>query len=50
MKTSPLPLFPLQVVLLPAEILPLHIFEERYKDLSLQIRELMDTLRGADAD
>ncbi|MEK6709881.1 MAG: LON peptidase substrate-binding domain-containing protein [Nitrospinota bacterium] len=26
-----MPLFPLQVVLLPGEILPLHIFEERYK-------------------
>ncbi len=28
-----LPLFPLQVVLLPTSILPLHIFEERYKQL-----------------
>jgi Lon protease-like protein len=28
-----LPLFPLQVVLLPNSILPLHIFEERYKKL-----------------
>jgi len=26
-----LPLFPLEVVLLPEEVLPLHIFEERYK-------------------
>ncbi len=26
-----LPLFPLQLVLLPAAVLPLHIFEERYK-------------------
>ncbi len=26
-----LPLFPLEVVMLPAETLPLHIFEERYK-------------------
>ncbi|MBU2602869.1 MAG: LON peptidase substrate-binding domain-containing protein [Actinobacteria bacterium] len=28
-----LPLFPLQLVLLPGELLPLHIFEERYKNL-----------------
>jgi Lon protease-like protein len=28
-----LPLFPLQVVLFPQSILPLHIFEERYKQL-----------------
>lgn len=28
-----LPLFPLQLVLYPNEILPLHIFEERYKEM-----------------
>jgi len=28
-----LPLFPLDVVLLPEELLPLHIFEERYKQM-----------------
>ena len=28
-----LPLFPLNVVLLPQELLPLHIFEERYKEM-----------------
>jgi Lon protease-like protein len=28
-----LPLFPLQVVLLPGNLLPLHIFEERYKEM-----------------
>src|SRR5579884_3156642 len=28
-----LPLFPLEVVLLPEEILPLHIFEKRYKEM-----------------
>ncbi len=31
MTTYRLPLFPLQVVLLPGQRLPLHIFEERYK-------------------
>ncbi len=31
MATYRLPLFPLQVVLLPGQRLPLHIFEERYK-------------------
>ncbi|MHB0979244.1 MAG: LON peptidase substrate-binding domain-containing protein [Thermoleophilia bacterium] len=30
---TPLPLFPLDLVLLPEELLPLHIFEERYKRL-----------------
>ncbi len=33
MATYRLPLFPLQVVLLPAQHLPLHIFEERYKTM-----------------
>ena len=28
-----LPLFPLELVLLPEELLPLHIFEERYKEM-----------------
>ena len=30
-RLSDFPLFPLPVVLLPTEVLPLHIFEERYK-------------------
>jgi Lon protease-like protein len=33
MKEFLLPLFPLNVVLLPQELLPLHIFEERYKEM-----------------
>src|SRR5918997_5705066 len=33
------PLFPLSIVLLPSEILPLHIFEERYK---VMIGECLD--------
>ena len=33
-----LPLFPLQVVLLPGTELPLHIFEERYKDMIADVR------------
>ena len=28
-----IPLFPLEVVLLPEELLPLHIFEERYREM-----------------
>ena len=28
-----MPLFPLECVLLPEELLPLHIFEERYKQM-----------------
>jgi Lon protease-like protein len=34
------PLFPLGIVLLPSEVVPLHIFEERYK---LMIRECLDS-------
>ena len=34
-----LPLFPLNVVLLPQELLPLHIFEERYKEMVGQCLE-----------
>src|SRR4051812_6665768 len=34
-----LPLFPLGLVLLPEEVVPLHIFEERYK---LMIGECLD--------
>lgn len=33
-----LPLFPLQVVLLPEAELPLHIFEERYKEMIGEVR------------
>jgi len=34
-----IPLFPLEVVLFPGQVLPLHIFEERYKTM---IRECID--------
>src|SRR5437764_12024809 len=33
MSTQLLPLFPLSIVLLPATPLPLHIFEDRYKEM-----------------
>jgi Lon protease-like protein len=33
MREGLLPLFPLEVVLLPGAALPLHIFEERYKEM-----------------
>ena len=33
LQTPLLPLFPLEIVLLPHTVLPLHIFEERYKDM-----------------
>src|SRR5918911_3120210 len=36
------PLFPLPVVLLPSEVVPLHIFEERYKTM---IGECIDSGR-----
>ena len=35
-----LPLFPLDIVLFPGEVLPLHIFEPRYKEM---IGELLET-------
>lgn len=35
---SPLPLFPLDVVLLPGTPLPLHIFEPRYKEMIAECR------------
>jgi Lon protease-like protein len=40
MQEELLPLFPLQVVLFPRTSLPLHIFEERYKQM------IADVLRG----
>ena len=35
-----IPLFPLRTVLFPGMVLPLRIFEERYKTM---VRELLDT-------
>src|ERR1039458_10383971 len=40
MQQELLPLFPLQVVLFPRTALPLHIFEERYKQM------IEEVLRG----
>ena len=43
MQPGLLPLFPLQVVLLPGAELPLHIFEDRYKEMiSEAIRDRME--------
>jgi Lon protease-like protein len=40
MQSTLLPLFPLQTVLLPGELLPLHIFEDRYRAMiALVLRE-----------
>ena len=33
-----IPLFPLQIVVFPGQILPLHIFEERYKQMFADVR------------
>jgi Lon protease-like protein len=41
-----LPLFPLDVVLLPQELLPLHIFEERYKQMIGECRTAKSTGTG----
>lgn len=37
MQDELLPLFPLQLVLLPRMVLPLHIFEERYKEMMSEV-------------
>jgi Lon protease-like protein len=37
MQPGLLPLFPLQVVLLPGTELPLHIFEDRYKEMMAEV-------------
>jgi len=39
METQRIPLFPLDVVLLPGRLLPLHIFEPRYKLMIRECRE-----------
>jgi Lon protease-like protein len=41
-----LPLFPLEIVLLPEEPLPLHIFEERYKQMIGECLEAKDAGAG----
>jgi Lon protease-like protein len=40
-----LPLFPLGMVLLPGLLLPLHVFEERYRDLVRDLLELPEPAR-----
>jgi ATP-dependent Lon protease len=42
MRPERIPLFPLNVVLLPGEQLPLHIFEQRYR---IMVRECVDEKR-----
>jgi Lon protease-like protein len=37
---EPLPLFPLSTVLVPGQQLPLHVFEERYRQLVTELLEL----------
>lgn len=44
MASHSLPLFPLGLVLYPGVVLPLHIFEDRYRKL---VRELLDMPEGA---
>ncbi|MEP7352478.1 MAG: LON peptidase substrate-binding domain-containing protein [Acidobacteriota bacterium] len=39
MQPGLLPLFPLEVVLLPGGQLPLHIFEDRYKEMIAEVRQ-----------
>ena len=42
----PLPLFPLGTVLVPGLVLPLHIFEPRYRDLVADLEALPDDQRA----
>jgi len=42
---SRLPLFPLGTVLFPGLVLPLNIFEQRYRDLARHLRDLPDGTR-----
>ena len=42
MPTRLLPLFPLPLVLLPGVVLPLHVFEPRYRVLVQALLELPD--------
>ena len=42
---QPLPLFPLGTVLLPGLVLPLHVFEERYRELVRELLELPEEQR-----
>lgn len=46
MKELLLPLFPLEVVLLPEELLPLHIFEGRYKQMIGECLEAQSRRKG----
>lgn len=39
MQEELLPLFPLQIVLLPGSLVPLHIFEDRYKEMIADVLE-----------
>lgn len=48
MEEMLLPLFPLEVVLLPEEPLPLHIFEERYKEMIGECLEAKASGTGRD--
>lgn len=38
MTAEPLPLFPLDLVALPGELIPLHVFEERYREMFTRLR------------
>ena len=46
MEQNLLPLFPLELVLLPEEPLPLHIFEDRYKTMIAKCLEAKGSGRG----
>ena len=42
-----LPVFPLpRIVLMPRDLLPLHVFEPRYRALVTEVTQTTDTLHG----
>ena len=45
-----LPLFPLGLVMLPGLLLPLHVFEQRCRDLVRDLLELPEQVLGADPE
>jgi Lon protease-like protein len=46
MEENLLPLFPLEMVLLPEELLPLHIFEDRYKTMMGECLQAKAAVKG----
>ncbi len=46
-EVTDFPLFPLALVALPGELVPLHIFEERYKTMMAECLDAADASSGS---